>query len=105
MKTIIENLDSGWITLNSVIKYRKVNDIVYFNGASFGTTTLVNEQYTTIGTLPTGYRPTYETTFYADLIGSNPGISCVVKTDGSIQIYSTKSNTNYWRCGGSYPVD
>lgn len=97
--------DSGWIELNTVIKYRKKNGVVYFNGYSNNTTGLTANDYKTVGTLPTGYRPTIEeVNFSVDAMsGDAKNMTAKIGTDGNIRIYST-STTAYWRCNGSFPV-
>lgn len=97
------NMDTGWITLNTEVKYRKVNGIVYvvFNS----TTNALSPGGTSLGNLPTGYRPSLE---QIDVGGGSKGGSQVVffrvQQSGYITGYAS-SNTSYWSGLISYPAD
>mgnify|MGYP003291382707 CR=1 FL=1 len=57
-KIDFSTMDTGWITLNDQIKYRKIMNIVFVNGYTNGGVTIpADSHYTLIGTLPVGYRP------------------------------------------------
>lgn len=73
--------DSGWLTLNRGIQYRKYHDVIYiyFNyGISLSTSVTV------IGTLPEGYRPSKVE--YFRLAGSSGGgnVTVFIYMDGTI---------------------
>lgn len=73
--------DTGWITLNTVVKYRKINNVVYVKFSSNyspSTTTWVD-----LGTLPEGFRPSdydvrfaldYETNWWANVSVTTTGL-------------------------------
>lgn len=83
-----EDYDTGWITLNSIIKYRRKIGIVFVNCFSNGDVQIGNGSYTTIGTLPSDYRPSEVIMFeFTDVGGGFVGKSARINTDGKIQLY------------------
>lgn len=84
IRTIIQ--DTGWIALNTVVKYRKINGAVYVkfsNSYSSSTSTWVN-----LGTLPEGFRPSdYDVRFSLDS-ESSWWANIKVTTGGKVQILS-----------------
>lgn len=97
--------DTGWIELNTVIKYRRKNGVVYFNGYSNNKVGLTANDYKTVGTLPVGFRPTIEEVkFSVDaMAGDAKNMTAKIGTDGNIRIYAPSAYA-YWRCNGSFPV-
>ena len=86
--------DSEWITLNSFIQYRKVNNIVEVRGYS---TTQEIQNYTLVGTLPIGFRPTITVQNPLALSGGNQSVSMYqILTSGEIRCYNSTS-TAYWQ--------
>lgn len=75
--------DSGWITLNNYISYRKVGNQVYINGRATTADTL--------GTLPTGFRPLNNHvfliagsgTYYAKARVTNAGVISILGGTGT----------------------
>lgn len=61
--------DSGWLTLVTGVKYRKVGKICYVNIEGYTATQTSGTE--TIGTLPTGYRPTGANIQWAARKGTN----------------------------------
>ena len=73
--------DSGWLTLNSGIQYRKYHDVIYiyFNhGISLSTSV------TFIGTLPEGYRPSKVEYFRLAGSSGSGNVTVFIYTDGTI---------------------
>lgn len=101
---IISTNDSGWQQLNSIIQYRKVNNIVYVVCNNGGSVEIPASAYTVIGTLPTGYRPSITIDFashsYAE---SSKSLIGRISTTGSIQMYGNVSNS-YFGFSVSFPV-
>lgn len=100
--------DSGWVTLNSVIKYRKVGQWVCVVGNSAAAVTLTPGSYTVVGTLPEGYRPSIVTGFTAHYQGGSvSGQSNYIDNSGKIQMFIPSSSSpylNYWQFTVTYPV-
>ena len=73
--------DSGWLTLNSGIQYRKYHDVIYIN---FNYGISLSTSVTVIGTLPEGYRPSKVE--YFRLAGSSGvgNVTVFISTDGTI---------------------
>lgn len=73
-------IDSGWVTLNTGLSYRKLNGVVYINinktGLSLSTTA------STLGTLPDGFRPSNAVNFPA--FGTSQMINVNISTAGDI---------------------
>lgn len=107
MKTILENLDSGWIELNSIIQYRKVNEIVYVTIINAGSVSCSSGVWTTLGTLPTGFRPTVDINFTYDYMGGiMPGnTTSKIKSSGEINFFAGNTATSYLRGSIAFPAD
>lgn len=88
--------DSGWITLNNYISYRKVGNQVYLRGSATTSNTL--------GTLPSGYRPSKNHVFL--VAGSGNYYAKVrVTTAGVISILgSTGSSSTTYEIETSYLI-
>lgn len=96
--------DTGWITLNQNIKYRKVGNMVTIVGNA-NNTQFGNGAYTTIGTLPEGFRPSIQIPFtYHGQGGNPPGMSAFIYPYGNIDIYSSTLQSIF-KFTVSYPVD
>lgn len=78
-----EIYDTGWLTLNSDVKYRKIGNTAYVfissESSSEGT-------WTSIGTLPVGYRPALNS-FYANVISDNTigNMNISINTAGNVR--------------------
>lgn len=91
--------DSGWKT-NGSIKYRKIGEIVYVlipNGKS-GTT------YTTIGTLPAGYRPATTMYYYSPATITGTVTAIQIQTGGDVLLAVSTSSTSSVPSTISFPV-
>lgn len=84
--------DSGWITLTGNVKYRKIGNIVEVRG----TYTVPNSGGgMTIGTLPSGYRPSNATVYNTNSISDTASKTYYtsVKTSGTIIISGMSGST------------
>lgn len=99
------NTDSGWISLNSYIKYRKVNSIVYVVCDNNGFETIpADSSYHTIGTLPANYRPSVVIPFASHVYAvATKSIIGRVETNGIISIY-TNVSIDYFGFFVAFPV-
>lgn len=88
--------DTGWITLNSYISYRKIGNQVYVRGSA--TSSNIS------GTLPSGYRPSSNHVFL--IAGSGTYYAKArVTTAGVIAVLgSTGTTTTTYELETSYPV-
>lgn len=98
--------DSGWTSLNDVIKYRKLGKVVYIIGNSGGNVTIGNGEYTDVGILPENCRPTLTVPFVAHYVGGNQvGQSNYITPDGAIKMYLPENVTQYyWQFSVCYPI-
>ena len=88
IRTIIQ--DTGWIALNTVVKYRKINGVVYVKFSSnYSPST---SAWVDLGTLPEGFRPSdydvrfaldYETSWWADVAVTTSGLVRVLSNFAS----------------------
>lgn len=101
--------DTGWLTLNNVIKYRRIGKTVYAWGECSGDKFLVNGSYTLVGTLPEGFRPDVQLSgFPWDAYGSSLWTrTSTLQTDGKISLYHKegRDDMNYWRFMVSFPTN
>lgn len=105
MGNLIAINDSGWQQLNSIIKYRRVNNIVYVVCNNGGVVEVpASGSYITIGTLPSGYRPSIDIDFASHTYAENT-ISLIGRVDtyGNIKMYANVSNS-YFGFTVSFPV-
>lgn len=94
----------SWHTLNSIIKYKKSGNVVTVTGFSSNTITLSENDYTIVGTLPSGYRPGEQLNNVWNELGVAYSNTIRINTNGAIQLYSTK-NTAYWVFTLTYVID
>jgi hypothetical protein len=98
--------DSGWIDLAPVF-YRKVGNTVFVSCHAQYSGTLTGRDWTTIATLPAGFRPSrrYDA---AVALGSNAEVvgSVRIGASGNIDIYPSAAitTTPYIAFSASYPV-
>jgi hypothetical protein len=96
--------DTGWVNLNSVVKYRYKNGYVTVAGASYSDVTLSPGEYTHVGTLPSGYRPAFQIPIAFHTLGGDPTAqSGFVGSDGIVDLY-TGVTTGYWAFSVTYPI-
>lgn len=101
--------DTGWIDASSQAGlnrcfYRKVGNIVYITLESAGNKS-VGASYTTVFTLPVGFRPSISWNFvWQNISSADSRANGWINTDGTVQLYSSVSK-NYWYGSTSFPVD
>lgn len=101
--------DTGWIDASSQAGlnrcfYRKVGNIVYIILESAGNKT-IGASYTTVFTLPVGFRPSIDWNFvWQNISNADSRQNGWIKTSGTIELYSNTSK-NYWYGSTSFPVD
>ena len=101
----IDASDTGWISLNKIIKYRVKNGFVFVACQSSGDVTLTKGSYTTVGALPQELKPGITIPFTFHCMGSSTfGPSAYIADDGRIQIYVTADNIQYWMFSVMYPL-
>ena len=93
----------NWSSFNNAVMRCRYAGILFLVGTA-SDWTLVANQYTTILTLPVGYRPQIEIPFLADSFGSGIQISGLVKPSGELQLYPT-AETSYWRFSVCFPTN
>lgn len=97
--------DTGWVSLNSYVKYRKKNGFVIVVGTSQGGLALTGNAYTTIGTLPANIKPPIEIPFVFHCVGGSISAqSAYITAAGNIQLYVTDNGRNYWMFSVMYPL-
>ncbi len=96
--------DTGWINLNAYIAFRYKNGIVYVIGDSANAKALTANAYTSVVTIPAGYRPTKSIPFtFHRKGGIANGDTGYIVEDGNVNLY-TKSAGSYWAFSVSYPL-
>ena len=101
-KVLSKLTDSGWKTDIPYVAYRKKNGMVLVSCYTAGNKT-INTSYQTLGTLPSGYRPS--TTLYTTA-GTN-SVNCgaaYVSSNGDIGVKTFTSTTAYFWFQMSFPV-
>lgn len=81
----VENMcgDSGWTTIDSYIRYRKIGKVVYIE-ANVPSTAISTGTWTTFGSVANGYKP--NTMIIIDSYNDGTYFSIFrVNTDGSVQ--------------------
>jgi hypothetical protein len=97
--------DTGWVSLNNYVKYRKKNGFMIVVGTSTGGLALTANTYTTIGTLPTNLRPPIDIPFVFHCVGGAISAqSAYITAAGNIQLYVTDNGRNYWMFSVMYPL-
>lgn len=99
--------NTSWTSLNSTIKYRKKAGIVFLDLASYGTKDLTANDWTTIGTLPEGFRPSTTIHFdYANFSGTDDTKDRygTVDTNGAVRLWDQLGG-DYWVGSVCFPDD
>lgn len=93
-KEVTEVDDSGWLLLTENTYYRRKNGVVVI---SFQITVPQTTAWTTLATLPEGYRPARAT--YGCLLRNNPTpgtpVPVMITAGGSVMTISNLSSTEY----------
>lgn len=96
--------DSSWITIASSLKYKRVGRMVTVKGVSSGEINLLKNQWSNIGTLPQGYRPTEEIVFIAMDRNNIRAMMGTITNEGIAKLYPEVSDANYWFYEVTYPI-
>ena len=98
--------DTGWLSLNKYISYRKKNGVVYIRAEAYDFE-VGNGSYTTVGTLPKGFRPVTVTMFaWTGISGDVKNQSARITNEGVIGLYlPSGQGVTSWAFMISYPVD
>ena len=100
--------DLGWTNLatatNFYIKYMKRGRIVFVVADSRGGKTASTSGYTTLGTLPSGYRPNIEFWAASSGIGSSTNFTIHCTTGGVVGLNASSGGGDYWSFLISFPV-
>ena len=103
--------DTGWINLLSdddvIVRYRIKNGFITVSGQNSGNNSyrIPDGDYKKITTIPTPYRPSFETPFSFHCYGGGAtSLSAFVGIDGIIQLYQKNSDGRYWGFTFSYPI-
>lgn len=59
--------------------------------------------YTTVGTLPAGYRPKVTIPFFVDAGGGTALMLGKILVTGEIQVFA-KTETSYWNLNAAFPI-
>lgn len=84
--------------------YRRSGNVVVIGMQSLGGTSIPQNAYTTVATLPVGLRPLEPINFAADNTGGTINIGGAIKSNGDVELYATNGSTSYWRFSVSYIV-
>ena len=101
MTSIIKHDDTGWISLDSYVSYRRKNGVVFVK-AYWGSTT-VNTSWTTKATLPDGFRPSDGVNFPCMSLTSAQVLGNV-STSGAIALRTNSGTANTTGFLISYPI-
>ena len=100
--------DKTWTTLASstgfYIKYAKYRGIVFVAADSRGGKTASSSGYTSLGTLPSGYRPGIEFWSGSGTLGSSNTFTVNVTTAGKVSINCSGSGGDFWSFMICFPV-
>lgn len=84
--------------------YRRSGNVVVIGMQSLGGTSIPQNTYTTVATLPVGLRPLEPINFAADNTGGTINIGGAIQSNGDVDLYATNGSTSYWRFSVSYIV-
>ncbi len=98
--------DADWVALNQFIKYKKTGNIVTVTGTSSGGFGFGgNDEYGTVGTLPSKYCPSIDIPFVFHSMGSSSyNKSALIDHNGDIKLYDRGNYISYWGFCVSYPI-
>lgn len=96
--------DTAWITLNGTIKYRIHHGVCYVCGDSVSGGTSAGTSGTTVGTLPTGARPSVTVTGAASTKSNAANGQFSIDSSGIITVWNLSNSSPYWCFAASYPV-
>ena len=104
-KGFIDGTDTGWVAINNCVSYRVKCGYITIVGYSGGDITLTANDYKSVGTIPTQYKPATRIFFTWTAVGGGfDNQSAYVSTDGSINLYTVESDKSYWAFTITYPI-
>ena len=95
-------LDEEYKLAGEGVRYRLKNGYITVVGTST-TMNLPANTYTTVGTLPAGYRPKVTIPFFVDAGGGTTLMLGKILVTGEIQVFS-KTETSYWNLNAVFPI-
>ena len=99
---MVDGSDTGWLTLNEYIAYRRTNGHVTVVGMGDGFS--IAGGYTTLGTLPEGYRPSVGIPFIFSANGLPvPAQDAHISPKGEI-LATSPSGVEEWKFTVTYPI-
>ena len=102
--------DSGWVyawntSSQNYGRYRKIHNVVYVEVYVSNGTALTKNDYKTLMTLPSGYRPNRDIFFtYSCISGGWSNQSATVKSNGQVALYCDWAN-QWYAFTLSFPAD
>lgn len=96
--------DTAWITLNGTIKYRIHHGVCYVCGDSANGGTSVGTSGTTVGTLPTGARPSVTVAGAASTKSNAANGQFSIDSSGVITVWNLSTSSPYWCFTAAFPV-
>lgn len=103
------SLYTAWKTLGNNVEYLRLGNIIFVRGNSLGTVTITNvsTEYTRLGTLPSGYRPSSGFVTIGTGRNTNGGyIQIMIDYTGNIDAVAlgTGGTSSYWGFMTSFPL-
>lgn len=95
-------LDEEYKLAGEGVRYRLKNGYITVVGTST-TMKLPANTYTTVGTLPAGYRPKVTIPFFVDAGGGTALMLGKILVTGEIQVFA-KTETSYWNLNAAFPI-
>ena len=96
--------DTSWTTLNGTIKYRIHHGVCYVCGDSVSGGTSVGTSGTTVGTLPTGARPSITVNGAASTKSNAANGQFSIDSSGVITVWNLSTSSPYWCFTAAFPV-
>lgn len=96
--------DTAWVTLNGTIKYRIHHGVCYVCGDSVSGGTSVGTSGTTVGTLPTGARPSVTVNGAASTKSNAANGQFSIDSSGVITVWNLSTSSPYWCFTAAFPV-
>ena len=97
----IKHDDTGWITLDSSVSYRKKNGVIFVR--AYWASTTINTAWAIKATLPSGYRPTGDIYFPAISTNTSQVLAYITST-GNIGLRTNTGTASYAAFIISFPL-
>ena len=101
MTSIIKNDDTGWISLDSYISYRRKNGVVFVK--AYWSSMSITTSWVTKATLPDGYRPS-EGVYFPCMSLTTAQILGYINTGGAIALRASTGTSSATGFLISYPI-